>query len=167
MAQLETEMTIDDAEFNRYFRYGLSLTGNEDDAFDLVQQSLEKFLRADRGDVKNSTSYMYRIIRNQFIDDYRQKSSRTMEEYDDFNTVVEMNPRTLEDVYIDQKEVEFLLDKLSAPERELLYFWGVEEYTMEEISTLLDTPKGTLVSRMHRLRKRLDFHLNQGNMRVG
>jgi len=90
-----------------------------------------------------------------------------MEEYDDFNTVVEMNPRTLEDIYIDQDEITILLEKLNPPDRELLYFWAVEEYTIDEISKLLNTPRGTLVSRIHRLRKKLDTHLDQGNLKVG
>jgi RNA polymerase sigma-70 factor (ECF subfamily) len=156
-----------EADLNRYFRYALSLTGNEDDAFDLLQQSVEKYLRTDPSEVKKPASYFYRIVRNQFIDDYRQKNSRPMEEYDDLTTVVEMNPKTFEEVYIDQKDVLFLLEKLSPQDRELLYFWAVEEYTMSEISELLHTPKGTLVSRMHRLRKKLDSLPDQENLRTG
>jgi len=156
-----------EADLSRYFRYAVSLTENEDDAFDLLQQSVEKYLRSDLSDVKKPTSYFYRIVRNQFIDNYRQKNSRVMEEYDDFNTVVEMNPRTLEDIYIDQDEITILLEKLNPPDRELLYFWAVEEYTIDEISKLLNTPRGTLVSRIHRLRKKLDTHLDQGNLRAG
>ena len=37
----------------------------------------------------------------------------------------------------------------------MLYLWAVEEYTVDEIALLTETPRGTLLSRLHRLKKRV------------
>jgi DNA-directed RNA polymerase specialized sigma24 family protein len=35
------------------------------------------------------------------------------------------------------------------------FLWVVEEYTMKEISELTGIPRGTLLSRIHRIRKKV------------
>jgi RNA polymerase sigma-70 factor (ECF subfamily) len=56
---------------------------------------------------------------------------------------------------IQAEEVADLLARLHDVERELLYLWAVEEYTIDEISELTGAPRGTLLSRLHRLRGKL------------
>ena len=150
-----------DSDLNRLFRYCLSLPQNEDDAMDLLQLGLEKFLKVNPGAVSHPVNYTFRIIRNQFIDDYRLRNKRGVEEYNEFTTVVDMEFKSLEDLYLDRDELKFLLDKMAPLERELLYFWAVEEYTLDEISQLFQIPKGTLVSKIHRMRKKMQAHLAQ------
>lgn len=148
-----------DPDLNRLFRYCFSLTQNEDDAMDLLQLGLEKYLKVNPGSVSHPVNYMFRIIRNQFIDDYRLRNKRVVEEYNELTTVVEMESKSLEDLYLARSELEFLLNKMAPLERELLYFWAVEEYTLDEISQLFQVPKGTLVSKIHRIRKKMQTHL--------
>ena len=61
---------------------------------------------------------------------------------------------TLEATMIDQNLVERLWVDLKPLERELLYLWAVEGYTIDEISRLTETSRGTLLSRIHRIRKK-------------
>ena len=45
-----------------------------------------------------------------------------------------------------------LLDPL---EREILYYWAAEDMTAAQIASTLGTRRGTVLSRIHRLRSRL------------
>ena len=58
---------FDEEELNRFYRYCIALTGNEEDAFDLLQDSLEKFMRRGTPGLENKTEHFFRLIRNQFI----------------------------------------------------------------------------------------------------
>ena len=40
-------------------------------------------------------------------------------------------------------------------ERELLFFWAVEGCTAQEIADRTDSPRGTVLSRIHRLRQKI------------
>ena len=49
-------------------------------------------------------------------------------------------------------------------ERELLFLWAVEEYTIEEIAHMKQVPKGTLQSKLHRLKKRIKLQQDSDNV---
>jgi RNA polymerase sigma-70 factor (ECF subfamily) len=61
----------------------------------------------------------------------------------------------LEDIVIAEYEVEAIMAILEPLERELLYFWAVEGYTAQEIADWTDSPRGTVLSRIHRLRQKI------------
>jgi len=44
-----------------------------------------------------------------------------------------------------------------------MYFWAVEGYTTDELAEFLDISRGTLLSKIHRLRKRLEYHLDESS----
>ena len=58
---------------NRGFRYALSLTGDEDEAYDLVQSGYLKILEKNKPLV---VSYLIRIIRNAHVDKKRREKYR-------------------------------------------------------------------------------------------
>lgn len=62
-----------DEELNRFYRYCIALTGNEENAFDLLQDSLEKFVRRGNLGIENEGGYFFRMIRNRFIDELRRQ----------------------------------------------------------------------------------------------
>jgi RNA polymerase sigma-70 factor (ECF subfamily) len=79
-----------------------------------------------------------------------------VEEDDDLKSnTVDMTADTLESVTINQNVLVTLWVDFAPEERELLYLWAVEEYTMKEISELTGIPRGTLLSRIHRIRKKV------------
>lgn len=153
---------LDKSSLNQLYRYALALTRDEDQAYDLLQSSIEKFLKIATDDISQPMPYLKRSIRNDFIDQYRKQkklcSLSSISEED--GVVLEQDSPSLESLYIQQRDIEQLIDLLSPEESELLYLWAVEEYTIAEIAHLQNVPKGTLLSKMHRLKKRVKQAMN-------
>jgi RNA polymerase sigma-70 factor (ECF subfamily) len=145
----------DDAVLNRLYRYAWHLTGAREDAFDLVHTVLERWYRQGRRDVEDRVAYLIRAIRNQFIDAYRGREQLNWAPLTDDIASIADDLRSLEDLAITRDVLRRLWPLLSLAERELLYFWAVEGYTLTELSQLTDTPRGTLLARLHRLKTRL------------
>lgn len=142
-------------ELNQFYRYCLALTGEEANAYDLLQDSLEKYLRKGNA-VASSRAYFRRIIRNLFIDHYRQSSKHETIELDE--NIIPATDNDLENLVVNRGEVQIILNALNSGDRELLYLWAVEEYTARELGDLLKCPRGTILSRLHRLKiKIIDF----------
>ena len=140
----------------RLFRYGFSLTHDEDAAYDLLQDALEINLRKGPGNTGAAMRYVQSIMRNRFIDQYRRDHRHptvSLDEND--NQPVNIDPRVLEDIVIAEHEVAALMAMLEPLERELLYCWAVEGYTAQEIADWTDSPRGTVLSRIHRLRQKI------------
>ncbi len=139
-------------ELNTFYRYGVSLTGDENSAADLLQCCLEKYVKHETLEVNDSKAYFRRMIRNQFIDDQRKEGNQQLYELDEENTVIPLDLKSLEDIIIDREMVEIILSSLTPHEREILFLWAVEGFTIQDISSDLGIPKGTLLSRLHRLK---------------
>ena len=159
---------IDRPALQRLFRYGYSLTRNEDAACDLLQDALEACLRKAPDNRLATMSYIQKIMRNRFIDQYRREHRHPTESLDGDSQPVSIDPQVLEDIVIAQHEVEAIMALLEPLERELLYFWAVEGYTAREIADRTDSPRGTVLSRIHRLRlKILGFRKSSGGEMEG
>ena len=63
---------LDQSTLQRLFRYGFSLTHDEDAAYDLLQDALEISLRKAPVNAAAAMSYVQSIMRNRFIDQYRR-----------------------------------------------------------------------------------------------
>ncbi len=144
----------------------LQITRNPDDAQDLVQESL---LRAYRffhtyEPGSNCKGWLYRILKNTFINHYRKRSRRPNEvDYDLLEEMQEdlvrhsgrrrwdpeeelMNTRLSEDV-------RRAFEELQPEFREALFLSLVEGYSYREIALMMNTPVGTVMSRIHRAKK--------------
>ncbi len=143
-------------EMNNLYRYGYVLCGNQDDAYDLLQYALEKYLHkpARYNDVSD-LAYVRTTMRNRFIDEYRKSTRFPEEEYDD-NSLVAIDEASLEDVVVAQLDLEIIWKKLNTVEREVLYYWAIEGMTAQEIAEQFDVPRGTVLSRLYRIRKKFD-----------
>ena len=145
-------------ELNHFYRYCLSLTYDEGQAYDILQSCLEKYLQrlAISEAPKNPNGYLMRMLKNQFIDQKRYDSKRKSIDIDECESdVISLDERTLEDITVDKNEVEMLLCQLDSDEREILFLWAVEGYTIQEISGKFSIPKGTLLSKIFRMKKRI------------
>lgn len=151
---------LDRPTLQRLYRYGFSLTRNEDAAYDLLQDALEISLRKAPVNDNATISYVQRIMRNRFIDQYRREQRHPTVSYEDNNNQpVSIDPQVLEDIVIAEYEVESIMALLEPLERELLFFWAVEGYTAQEIADRTDSPRGTVLSRIHRLRQKILRHM--------
>jgi RNA polymerase sigma-70 factor, ECF subfamily len=153
------------------YRTALRMTGNPADAEDLVQ---ETYLRAFRSISQfkpgtNLRAWLFKIQTNSFINDYRKRSRRPkntslddVEEYYLYNHLVESGvqpaPSITEDqilAQIDDADVFQALDELPDNFRQVVLLADVEGFAYREIADIMDIPVGTVMSRLHRARRRL------------
>ena len=147
-------MIFDEDTLRKLYRYSYALVFDDQGAFDLLQNSLERYLRLKKVP-DHPVSYMKRIIHNQFIDEYRRKHVFPTELLEEDNVPLDIDVCTLEDVIISSDMVEQMFNFLGPEEREILYLWAVEGLSASEISDLLQIPRGTILSRIYRMRHKL------------
>jgi len=157
-------------ELNQLYRYALSVSGHEDVACDLVQSALERYLKKlhsgcfDKPQRKpeKPLAYLKTIIRNLYFDQLRRDKVVVMVsmESEDVSIIEPVDHFSMEQTLIDQQQVYQLIESLSSEENELLYLWAVEEHTAGEIARIYEKPGGTILSKLHRLKKRIrqQFH---------
>ena len=158
-------------ELNQLYRYALSLSKHEESAYDLVQSAIERLLNKAAGEVasiEKPLAYLKVIIRNLYFDLERHKKVVPMIsiETDNLSFLEPVDDNSMENVLINQQEVQLLIGLLDAQENELLYLWAVEEHTVEEIAAIYEKPKGTMLSKLHRLKKRIREQLQRVNIEV-
>jgi RNA polymerase sigma-70 factor (ECF subfamily) len=106
---------------------------------------------------------MYRIIRHQFIDDYRKQSKQQTVPFEE-QGYIDFDVKTLESIKIDEDLIEQVLDYLEPLEREVIFFWAVEGYTTQQIADMLEMPKGTVLSKIYRMRQRIKQQFNDPSL---
>jgi len=153
----------------------LRMTRNPADAEDLVQ---ETYLKAYRGfggfqEGTNLKAWLYRILTNTFINQYRAKKrrpdERELDEVEDLYLYRRLGGleaaragRSAEDELMDfftDAEVKEALESLPEQFRMAVLLADVEGFSYKEIAEILDIPIGTVMSRLHRGRKALQKQL--------
>ena len=142
----------------RLRRFARSLTRDQADADDLSQLSVERALKA-RDQWQPGTrldAWMYRIMRNIWIDEARARARRAQtfapEEEglsvgDDGHEAIERN--------VEMNDVDRAMAKLPDEQREVIALVLVEGLAYKEAAEILDIPMGTLTSRLVRGRQAL------------
>ena len=148
----------------------MRMTRNRSDAEDLVQ---ETYLRAYRGfggfqEGTNLKAWLYRILTNSYINTYRKKQREPQivdgpEDVDEWYLYDRLGGRSVEDsaetTVLDTIPDQAVKDAVeSLPERFRLpvLLADVEGFSYKEIAEIMDTPIGTVMSRLHRGRKALE-----------
>ena len=145
---------FDETMLQNLYRYSYSLTTNEHDAYDLLQGAIEKFIKIYPAP-EHSTAYIKKIIHNQFVDNYRRDMRIQFEPLDEALIPVDFDIKTLEHIVIDENLVEKMMRFLKPDEREIIYFWAVEGLSATQIAEQLDVPRGTVLSKIFRMRKKI------------
>lgn len=136
------------------YRYALSLTHDVTKAEDLVQDASLALL-ASGGSWERA--YFFATVRNRFIDRYRRSRKVLFVALEpDEGRAAGAPDLTWEapDV-LETGQLEKALGKLRTEEREALFLAVVEGYTAEEIGKMTDRPRGTILSLLHRAKKKL------------
>lgn len=185
-ARFEAEALI---HLDRIYGAALGLTRNPTDAEDLVQdvylKAFASFGTFEAG--TNVRAWLYRILTNTFISDYRSKRK-------DLGRVGEPLPMDWEltsdaqqsrsDVgrqgsgvspsaesealsAIARADVLSLLEKLPKGQRRAVYLSDVMGFSNPEIAEILDVPLGTVTSRIHRGRAKLKQWLRPEALEYG
>ena len=142
------------------FRFAFSLTNDYDEAKDLLQDSCSKIINVNGSWNKG---YLFKTIKNKFIDNCR-KSNRyphdNIEESDEYEFNNESFISNEEVFYsLDNDLIERALSELKENEREIFYLFVVEEMTAKQIAQVIGIPRGTVLSLVHRTRKKLQVLL--------
>jgi RNA polymerase sigma-70 factor, ECF subfamily len=141
-------------ELQKLYRYSYSLTCDEHDAYDLLQSSLEKFISS-KASVNQPIAYIKKIIYYRFIDECRRKKIIQFESLEDAALPSDFDVQTLEEILVNENLAKNIMQSLEPDEREILYCWGIEGFSTSEISKKMGVPKGTILSKIYRMRKKL------------
>lgn len=174
--QIERDLALFEELVSRYqrqmYRVAYRLTGNHDDAQDLIQDALfEAYRNFDRfAPGTRFDRWLYRIMTNRHIDRVRRGGRLpvlSLDQHEDGDgrdaswEVIDDEPgpdeQLVEDV-IDER-LERALHELPAEYRQAVVLADIEELSYEEVARIVRCPVGTVRSRLHRgralLRERL------------
>ena len=141
----------------RGYRYALSLTHEPAQAEDLLQDAWVAVLRAG-GPQKQA--YLFSSIRSRFLDQRRREQLVVIEALVENDAhEVQNTERTDELIFADTEMLKKALMVLRPVERETLLLFEIEGYTAQEIANMTGHPRGTVLSLIHRSRKKLKKHL--------
>ena len=159
-----SSLLVKSEDFLKNFAY--KFTKDNESARDLVQETLYKALanREKYNADTNVKAWVYTIMRNIFINEYRRKlRQHTIFDHspDDFllnNAVVSQKSAAL--VNVDLKDIRSAIYKLPSLFRQPFELY-LEGYKYVEIAQALHEPLGTIKSRIHFARKLLKEQLTR------
>jgi RNA polymerase sigma factor (sigma-70 family) len=158
---------------NSMYNFGYRLTFDQDDAKDLVQDTYLKAYRFIESFQKgtNAKAWLFRILKNSFINDYRKKSKEPSkvdyQEVESYYNSEEVDRQITPDLRVESlkdmigDEISNALNSLDVDFRTVIILCDLEGFKYEEMAKILDIPIGTVRSRLHRARNLLKEKLSQ------
>lgn len=142
----------------RLRRFAHALARNPTDADDLAQMAVERALRSQAQWQPGTRldSWLYKIMRNLWIDTVRARSRRESSEAPATEVeTVGHDPRAAMDASIELKHVMAAMQRLPDEQREVVALILIEGFGYRETAEMLDLPIGTVSSRLVRGRTAL------------
>ncbi len=147
-------------EIEVLLRVARSLTHNEADAEDLVQDTLIRAYRAiDRFDGRYPRAWLLTILRNTHINRNRRQRPVLLRDADGTSSrLAEIAGNEQADGSVEtgfDAEIERALAELDEPFRRVIELVDIEGLSYAEAAEVLGVPTGTIMSRLHRARSRI------------
>lgn len=146
----------------KLYQLAYRFMGNASDAEDMVQDVLLKlYPRVDElAQIEKPGPWLARILYRHNIDVYRKQQRSALDQSDgeaDYDEIA--NPQNQPTEFIESSQtittLSQALSQLNSDSRDLIILHDVEGYTLTEIQKIMDTPLGTLKSRLSRSRTKL------------
>ncbi|GEK32488.1 RNA polymerase sigma factor [Kurthia sibirica] len=142
---------------DRFYFLAYSYTKNEQDALDIIQDSIQKAMLAlhNLDKVESMKSWFYKIVVRTALDFIRKH--KRIQVTDD--TTLHHLTTNHEDHY-ENTDLQFALSALPQKYREIIILHYFEDLKLSEVATVLDTNISTIKSRLYRALKLLKIQLD-------
>lgn len=150
------------------YRLALQLLGDSDDAMDVAQDAMLRFFtHIDRFDIRRPVlPWVFSIVHNR-VRDFQRRRRRRPGDYAgdpvDVSEVPLAAPGVDPEQALGRRELQRRIWKglaaLSTDHRRVLVLRDYQDLSYDEIATVLEVPRGTVMSRLHRARRALARHL--------
>jgi RNA polymerase sigma-70 factor (ECF subfamily) len=150
---------------DRLYNFACWLSGDADEARDLVQETFVKSLKGFSSfrEGTNFRAWMFRILRNTFLTSRTGVERRnTRQEDEDGFEESAVSLETPEITLIRRADTELVqraIAQLAPAFQEVILLADLEEMKYQEVAETLDIPIGTVMSRLARARKQLRDHI--------
>ena len=142
------------------YRYAYSLVHDQYRAEDVLQEAWLAMLKANG---EQSKPYLFTAIRSRFLNLYKKEKLVPLIPLDDIAETRDASTEENDSYYVDQYDLEDGLSQLRAVERETLFLVVVEGYTAQEVADFTNQARGTILSLLHRAKKKVRKHLQNKN----
>jgi len=152
------------------YQLAYRFSNNQTDAEDLVQDVVVKLLPRSKemAQIEKLRPWLAKVLYRQFIDRYRQHERSPLSLVTEGDDTLSQHPdpsgetpETRTEADLTQKRLTMALLTLNEDQRAVVLLHDVEGYTLSELESILDSPQGTLKSRLNRARTQLREHLQK------
>jgi len=155
----------------KFKQLAIKLSGNSDDAKDLIQESLIKIypLFYSLDPQKNISAWIAKVVYNTHIDLWRKQQKYKLDSSIDWQDGTELYnemithvcPLLLLEMKEEQRVTTEFLYQLKNEYRTVLILHDIEGYTTRELAAIFSLPIGTIKSRLFRARAKLREMMQQ------